>query len=392
MTPFLYGRFSGFYFLYYAALGVFLPFWPLYWRSLGFSAVEIGQLMAVAMAACVVAPNVWGWLADHTGRRVPLVWLATLGGMVAALGTLWASDFRGMALLMLASSFFWCASLPLVEGLTLTHLERQATPRYTYMRVRAWGSTGFIFSCVILSTALFHAEADAMRLIPLGWFFCHFGLWLVSLTLTGRPQRREHSPHITLVSLIRHPPVLGLLAAFVLMQASHGPFYAFFSIYVEDHGYPIYSLAALWSVGVLGEIAVFLYLARRLDRYSARLLFAAAFFFAAVRWALLGNFPDLWPALLAAQLLHAVVYGTYHTVSMRLIHQLFPGRFQSRGQALYLSLNYGVGAALGSLISGALWEDFGPAATFHVAAAVALAGMLVGWLTARRAALRRERL
>ena len=385
MTPFLYGRFSGFYFFYYASLGIFLPFWPLYLRFLGFGALEIGQLMAVAMAAGIVAPNIWGWLADRTGRRVLLVRLAALVSMLAALGMLWATSFIEMTLLILASSFFWFASLPLVEGITLTHLEHQTARRYTYMRIRVWGSTGFISSCVVLSIMLFSAETSAMWFIPLGWFCCHSGLWLISLTLTSRTQKREHSAHITLANLLRHPAVLGLLTAFVLMQVSHGPFNTFFSIYVEDHGYPIYSLAVLWSIGMIGEILVFLYLVHHLKRYPVHFLFAATFFLAAVRWVLLGNFPDFWVALMAAQLLHAVTYGVYHTVSMRLIHQLFPGRFQSRGQALYLSLNYGLGAALGSLISGALWENFGSAATFHVAAAVALAGLLIGWLAVRHA-------
>lgn len=385
MTPSQFSRFSGFYFFYFATLGVFLPFWPLYLKSLGFNAVEIGQLMATVMAAGIVAPNLWGWLADHTGRRVLLVQWAALGSVLGILGLQWVTSFYGMIPLLLFFSFFWYASLPLVEGITLTHLEHHAEKRYSYTRVRLWGSMGFVFACLILSTVLFGAEGDIWWLVPLSLLICHSGLWLTALTLTSRPQKRSHPAHITLVNLLRHPAVLGLLAAFVLMQLSHGPFYTFFSIYLEGHGYPIQGLAVLWSVGVFGEILVFLFFTRYLAHHPARNLFALAFALAAIRWAVLGNFPEFWVVILLSQLLHAATYGLYHAVSVQLIHRLFPGRLQSRGQALYSSLNFGVGAALGSLLSGMVWDDLGSTATFHAAAAIALIGMLIGWLAVRRA-------
>lgn len=385
MTPSLFARFSGFYFFYFASLGVFLPFWPLYLKFLGFSAVEIGQLVAIVMAVGIVAPNLWGWLADHTERRIWLIQLAALGGVAGTLGLQWVTSFYGMIPLLMLFSFFWYASLPLVEGITLTHLEHQTDRRYSYTRVRLWGSMGFVAACLALSTVLFNVDGDIWWLVPLSLFICHFGLWLTTLTLTSRPQKRSHPAHIALVNLLRHPAVLGLLAAFVLMQLSHGPFYTFFSIYLEGHGYPIQGLAVLWSVGVFGEILVFLFFSRYLAHHPARNLFALAFALAAIRWTVLGNFPEFWVVILLTQFLHAATYGLYHAVSVQLIHRLFPGRLQSRGQALYSSLNFGVGAALGSLLSGLVWDDLGSTVTFHAAAAIALTGMLIGWFAVRHA-------
>ncbi|WP_281397586.1 MFS transporter [endosymbiont of Lamellibrachia barhami] len=73
-----YWRLSGFYLFYFASLGALLPFWGLYLKDRGFAPSEIGELMAVIMFTKLVAPNVWGWIADHTGRRMPIVRLASL--------------------------------------------------------------------------------------------------------------------------------------------------------------------------------------------------------------------------------------------------------------------------------------------------------------------------
>ena len=57
-----YWRLSGFYLFYFATLGALVPYWSLYLKGLGFSAVEIGELVAILMATKIVAPNIWGWI------------------------------------------------------------------------------------------------------------------------------------------------------------------------------------------------------------------------------------------------------------------------------------------------------------------------------------------
>ena len=68
-----YWRLSGFYFCYFALLGTWVPYWALYLKSLGFSSEEIGMLSALVMATKVVAPNLWGWLADTYGYRSRII-------------------------------------------------------------------------------------------------------------------------------------------------------------------------------------------------------------------------------------------------------------------------------------------------------------------------------
>ena len=382
MNARLYPRFCGFYFSYFAALGIFLPFWPLYLRHLGFSGLEISQLLAVLTGAAIVAPNFWGYLADATGRRVPLIRLATFASAATALALLWVGGFYGMAAALLVFGFFWHASLPLTEGVTLSHLER-AGSRYSYPQVRVWGSFGFIAACL----ALLPADLDTLswEWIPLALFGCHLALFGFALSLRGRRRHREHPPHVSMANLLRHPAVFALLAAFVLMQTSHGAFYTFFSIYLDAHGYPLWSLLALWALGVGGETLVFLGFARYLAHHDPQHLFALAFLLAAVRWAVLGSWPDSALAVAGSQLLHAATFGLYHAVAVSLVHRLFPGRMQSRGQALYQSLNFGVGLTLGMLLAGLAWDAWGGQATFHAAAGVALAGMVLGWLAVRYA-------
>jgi PPP family 3-phenylpropionic acid transporter len=67
-----YWRLSGFYFFYFATLGVLVPYWGLYLQSVGFTPVDIGNLIAILMFSRIVAPMVWGWIADHRESRLSI--------------------------------------------------------------------------------------------------------------------------------------------------------------------------------------------------------------------------------------------------------------------------------------------------------------------------------
>ena len=79
-------RLAGFYFFYFAYLGAFAPFFSLYLEAVGMSAVNIGLLMALPQLTRIVAPHLWGWLADRGASRLRIVRLTGLAGLICFLG------------------------------------------------------------------------------------------------------------------------------------------------------------------------------------------------------------------------------------------------------------------------------------------------------------------
>ena len=130
-----YWRLSGFYFFHFAFIGAFSPYWSLYLKSLSFNAFEIGMLMSLLHVTRIFAPSAWGWLADHTGKRLLIVQLAAAMGLISYCGVFFGQSFAWMATIMALMSFFWGASLPLIEATTLAYLPpsrglpRRASPR-----------------------------------------------------------------------------------------------------------------------------------------------------------------------------------------------------------------------------------------------------------------------
>ncbi len=367
-----YWRLSAFYFFYFASLGTLVPYWGLYLSTLGFDPVAIGSLMAVLMATKVVAPNVWGWMADHLGCRMRLVRLASAGAMVTFAAVVWARGFWGMAAVMALFSFFWNASLPQFEAVTLDYLGAESE---RYARVRVWGSIGFIVTVVGVGQWVDHASPAVVSWAVL---FTFAGVLVASLLVGERDERPAHADPGPILAVLKRPRVVAFFVAVFLMQASHGPYYAFYTLYLQSWHYSKTLIGGLWGLGVLAEVTLFLFFMHRLLRHFAdHALLTASLLLAALRWLLIGWFPDHLAVVTVAQLLHAASFGSYHAAAIHMVHRFFRGRHQGRGQALYASLSFGAGGAVGTFISGFLWDRWGAPLAYTLASAVALLGAVV---------------
>jgi len=76
-------------------------------------------------------------------------------------------------------------------------------------------------------------------------------------------------------------------------------------------------------------------------------------------------------------LMHAMTFGAFHAAGVAATHRVFRGDLQSRGQALYSSLGYGAGGAIGTIAAGYAWQGLGGAMTFSLSAVAAMIALLI---------------
>jgi PPP family 3-phenylpropionic acid transporter len=362
---------SGYYFFYFAFIGIFSPYWSLYLQLLGFDAREIAVLMSLLMVMRVVAPSVWGWLADRSGKRRWIVQLSADLSLLAFVGVFFGSSFAWLFAVMAVMSFFWSASLPLVEATTFSVLKERTAD---YGVIRVWGSIGFVLAVVGVGYFLDWAGVAALVWLALG---AKVG---IALCARGVPETGP-SPHAAdagpVWRVLVRAEVLAFFAACFLMAAAHGGYYTFYSIYLVEHGYSKGEVGWLWALGVIFEIGVFLQLPRLMRRFSIRQILVFSFVCAVVRFAVIGWAVEYVWLIVLAQVLHAATFGSYHAAGVAAVHHYFRGRHQAQGQAFYTSLSFGAGGAFGALTSGYMWGSLGPAMTFTLGSAAALVGLLL---------------
>jgi len=370
---FPYWRLSGYYLCYFGALGAFVPYWPVYLKFLGLTPAQIGELVGVSMAMRIIAPYWWGWFSDHYGTRMPIVRWTSLLAMISFWSLFFSTSYEWIFLCISVYSFFWNAGLPQFEAVTLAYLHGRT---YFYSRIRLWGSIGFILAVIALGIALEDHDPPLLLWALSGLYG---GIWLLSLSVPDKASIHPQQHTDSFWAVLRRPVVLMILGGCFLMQFSHGPYYTFYSIYLQQHGYRASLIGQLWALGVIAEVGVFLIMDKLLHRFNLRTLMSVSLGLATLRWLLLGHLAYMPVAVMGGQLLHAATFGVFHAVSIQWIYQLFPGRLQGRGMALYSSLSFGLGSALGALVSGYTWESLGPLHSFNMAALSASIGAWLVW-------------
>ena len=367
----MYWRLSGFYFFYFASIGTLIPYWGLYLKSEGYGAQQIAFVFAVIMGTKIIAPNIWGWIADRMGKRMRIIRIASFLSIIAFLGVYISLDFTWLLFVMMIFSFFWNANLPQFEAVTLSHLG-QDTHRYS--AIRLWGSWGFVLLVIVLGIVF---ETYGVEHFPLIFSILLLGIWGCSFLVSDKKKQCNESDNINLLSVLRQPHVIAFLLICLLLQASHGPYYAFYSIYLEQNHYSRSLIGELWALGVIAEIVIFMVMHKLLPRWGVRRLLVISLLLTSIRWLMIGHFIDSLFMLIVAQCFHAASFGVFHAVAIHLIHQYFPGSVQGRGQALYSSLSFGAGGALGAVYSGYSWDGLGAEVTFNIAAVISFVALIL---------------
>ncbi|MCL7713619.1 MFS transporter [Stenotrophomonas mori] len=374
-------RLSSFYFFYYAALGAFTPYWSLYLQSRGMGVAAISVMMSLWYATRVVAPSTWTSLAALSPQ--PIRWLR-LGCLltVASFSAFLLPQPHGMLYAtMIVFCFFYNAVMPQFESITLTHLGDDS---HRYGMIRVWGSLGFIVVVTLFGWVI---ERQGAGRLP--WLMLPLFLLMTAASFLNRYARHvgTRAAHAEgFWTIVRRPPVLAFFIAAFLEQLSFGPYYTFFSLYMDQRGYSTSLLGLMWTVGVVFEVAVFFLIAGFFRRWDASWLLIIAMGSAALRWWTTALWPENLPVMLVAQATHCLGFAAFFASAMQLLARYFPGNLNGHGQGLFYGFSSGLGGVLGALIAGQLWRFGDGKVAFLVAGGFALTGALIAgyWLPPSR--------
>ncbi len=374
MTSGTYWTLGGFYALYFAVLGVWIPYWPLYMSSLDHSSESIGMLAALALGIKVLGPPVWGGLADRGNRRRVII-LTSLAAAVAAGLFLFGTSLFVLFAAAGIYSFFHAGPLSLVEATTMETVTRYGGD---YGRIRLWGSWGFILFSMGLGPVI---DRWGVGLIPnvLVTLLCA-GFFITLILPHGDPHPEQADADAR--KMFHRPEVRLFYLSSLLMQLSHGAYYGFMSIHLETNGFSKTAIGLLWSLGVFSEVIFMMRSGPILARFGLSAILTGSLVLATVRWGIY-SVTLFMPLLIFGQILHAATFGAFHVASVQRVFNMAPHASRGTAQAWYSALSFGVGGGIGLMGSGFLYESLGAGPLFAIMAAASALGVAVSMRAAR---------
>jgi PPP family 3-phenylpropionic acid transporter len=359
------------YFLYFGVLGIFLPFFNLYCYHLGFSGFRIGILSAVRSVALVLFPLLWGALADRLNARRPIYILCCFCSALIWMLYLFTVDFWPMLAITIFYGMFFSPIISFLEAFTMDILGKE---KKSYGRIRVWGSISFIVAVLVLGKIIDLYSVEIIVVLILAGSLM---LSVISIQIPGIQIAKKKRLSKGAKSLLERRVFVFLFCAF-LMLVSHGAYYGFFSIHLENLGFESTFIGLTWALASAAEILVMLRSDQIFSRFSIKAVLIFSFMVAALRWFIL-FFVQSAAAILLSQVLHAITYGTFHIASILYIDHMAPDKAKTLGQAVNNATSYGLGLMVGFFLNGYLYEITGSFALFMISSLIALSGGLIFW-------------
>jgi PPP family 3-phenylpropionic acid transporter len=380
---------SAYYFASYAALGVYLPYFPRWLEARGVTGLAMGAVAATLPAMGLVGPPLVGIAADALALRTELLRACASSAFgafaVVAVAALVGRPLSYVELLaaVLLFALFRAPTTPLADVVALELSRPGASKRPpSYGQLRLWGSLGFLVAAVLAGRYL---DATATAPLPVAIAAGYFGAALATFSLPAEARAPSRPVAGEARALLASRDVRWFLVASVLAQAAHSAYDLCFTLHLRDRGVAPGLVGFAWAVGVVAEIALMAAPSRLLARRRPAALLAFALGGASVRWALVATVRS--PALLLAlQPLHALSFALMWLASLAFVRERAPAHALATAQGLFVA-STSAGSVLGMLAWGPLYRAYGGAATFGAASIVALAACACAVVFARAPAV-----
>ena len=176
--------------------------------------------------------------------------------------------------------------------------------------------------------------------------------------------------------------VIFLISVF-LLAVGNGAVQNFFSLYMDGIGAGEGMIGLAWAIAAVSEIPVMMYAGHIIRRIGASGLLKIAFSVYALRWLLFSFIHDPGWALIV-QLLHGLSFAAFLTAGVTYLNERTPEGFGATAQAIFNVVSFGLGAIVGSLAGGYLYDQGDLSLFFRVFSLVTVAGLLLFWLSSAR--------
>jgi PPP family 3-phenylpropionic acid transporter len=358
------------------ALGVQLPFLPIWLAAKGLDAETIGAVLAVPMILRLLTIPLATRIADRhdalravivTTAAAALVGFVVLGFIVRPLPIAVVYALAGTSFMPL----FVLADVYALRGLSIH--------RRAYGPIRLWGSAAFVVATLAAGQLLDVIAAEDLIWLIVAAVACCLAVAFTLPPLDGRPAGLRGTTSSARV-LLCNPAFLAMVAAASLIQGSHALYYGFATIEWQRTGYGGGTIGTLWAVGVLAEILLFALSSRLPAAVTPGVLLMIGATGAVLRWLAMAFTPP-GPLLLLLQLLHALSFGATHLGTLGYLARLAPAGLAASAQG-FTSVGQGLTMAAATGLSGLLYGRYGAAA--YGAMMVIAGGGLVVAIAAHR--------
>lgn len=364
------------YFFFFIFWGAFYNLVPAHFQTLGISGYKRSLFFGIIPVIAFFSNIFWGRIADRYSIRRLLLLLFALISFIFLTYAFIQDTFAfymGMACII---GLLISPVIPLLDSITITFCRHKGL---AFGRIRQWGTISFVLVNAFImlffyfSKSSTEAEKYLLFLMPLTFLLMIFPLF----TLKDYTVREEFPHFRDFLSILKQPVLFLFFTSVLLHNISYVGNYSYFSAHLKILGFGGEFISLCWAISPIGEILIFRYSDKILNRWSNKTIFQAALLAAGLRWIIIGFFDDPW-LIASGQLLHSIGFGAYYLASIQLLTSSIPERMRSSGQGLFAA-SISLATVIGNVVTAMIFEKYGTHAIFQFSVLMSVAALLVSF-------------
>jgi PPP family 3-phenylpropionic acid transporter len=366
--------FSLFFLLFFAGIGLIMPFLSLQFKAVGYNGVQISLLnMLSALAVILTAPQ-YGLIFDRSKDKRLILLISLTITTVTLFLIPYLRAFGAMLVIYTINRVIVSSSITASENLSYqVSADKNGEEKAGFGSLRMWGSLGFALTALLGGMIFQNFGLLRNSRIFLGLMAATFVVLLLMPESIFRERRSTESGETTLstrgvIKLIAKDQYLLLtVVALALTDPLFDGVRSFEPIFMEELGLPVSVIGLAATLSALLEVPMMLGADRLIERIGVQNLVIAILSFDLTRRLLVWIFPSGW-VVFALNIMTAISFTLRLITTVHLINLRIPKQYTTTALTFVFNTLNGIMYILSNAISGVIYDAFGARQIYLVSA------------------------
>ena len=366
--------FSLFFLLFFAGIGLIMPFLSLQFKAVGYNGVQISLLnMLSALAVILTAPQ-YGLIFDRSKDKRLILLISLTIATVTLFLIPYLRAFGAMLVIYTINRVIISSSITASENLSYqVSADKNGEEKAAFGSLRMWGSLGFALTALLGGMIFQNFGLLRNSRIFLGLMAATFVVLLLMPESIFRERRSIESGETALstrgvIKLIAKDQYLLLtVVALALTDPLFDGVRSFEPIFMEELGLPVSVIGLAATLSALLEMPMMLGADRLIERIGVQNLVIAILSFDLTRRLLVWIFPSGW-VVFALNIMTAISFTLRLITTVHLINLRIPKQYTTTALTFVFNTLNGIMYILSNAISGVIYDAFGARQIYLVSA------------------------
>lgn len=340
--------YSIFYFLMFGSSFIAMQYLNLYYKSIGFSKMEISAIIIISSIVAIASSLFFGYKFDRTKKKHLILYTILIGSLICFSIIALFDNFLSILLINVCFYMFYLSVQPLFTTVTLENIEKNCL---SYGKVRLFGTIGFCFFSILLPIIKFENTIFFAMFFVLSCMIIVFTFILKKDKINTDIKEKSS---FKIREILAQKDIIIIILYVCFINITLGAYFNFFGIYFTDElGYSKKLYGVICAVSTLSEIPFLLYSPKLFKKYNIKNILVVAGIITGIRWILCAFFTSSI-ALLFIQLLHGFGFIVLMTSVNVYINNNCNKKYIASTQSLFFISTLVFSKVMGCIIGGLL--------------------------------------